>query len=198
MWLWLLRCRLLFTIFLTGEVPKISQERVKAMERCWRELEDKERQRELAALKDSSQNRRVSMTENATKGGLVLSALGFVVAIAAFVLPNEGGITLFLAKAGIGLFMFATVITLWMNSPKLKLLKRKLDRTPEGERRLEAAVKRRQTEDPTLSGFDEYLRSANIREKRDMLTFLERRALLSATLLYIVGLLVESIALFLR
>lgn len=178
---------MLSMLFMTGSVPPLTSSQVDTLNENWLKLTPNLRDRAYNELKDSAQYRRLSMSENAQKGSFVLSALGFAFAIVVFALPNAKGSDLLLTKIGVALYVLAAAIVLWMSSPKFKLYTHRRGRKPEGLRKLEVLVGKSAEE----REFERYVRMTNLRERRDMIAFVERRALLTATLFFISGLVVK-------
>jgi hypothetical protein len=182
---------MLFKILMTGDVPPIPAAQVEEMKKAWLKLPVGEaRQRAYDNLEASTQYRRKSLSENAQKGSFVLSALGFAFAIVVFALPSAKGSDLVFTKASVVLFMSAAAIV-WMSSPKLKIFTRKRNREPEGLRKLRVLVAETEEE----REFERYVRLTNLRERRDMNALMERRALATATIFFILGLVINAMVL---
>lgn len=175
-----------FVIFMTGNVPLFSKNAVEEMAEKWKAASESKRAEVYGSLEKSAQDRRLSMSENAQRGNLVFSALGFAVVLVVLRLQDAKGADMLFTKASMALFMLSAIVVLWMNSPKLKLFKYE-EREPAGLRKL------KELDDE----FERYLELANVRQHRDMITFVERRALLVATLLNILGLLINAVVVLL-
>lgn len=184
------RCWSLFKTTAMGEVEKFSPEMIMQLEAEWLMLDEQTRAEVHADLKASSDNRRGSMAENAKKSATLLGVLGFIAALVAIIAPGAHGVVAMLTATGPITFVIGTGFTIWMNSPKFKLLRRKRNRVPEALRKLQVAsfdVYLREQGWDEYVGFEAYCRSAYVREKRDILTFVERRLLLFVSILFIVG-----------
>jgi len=194
--------------FLTGIVPYFTDDQVEKLRDTWYQvsvLANKLKKPELLQelhddLRLSADNRRNSMAEIVKRGSIPLTVVGFIVAVVALVGQNARPITQVLTVTSMSTFVLGTIVLLLMNSPKLKIWRRKTDYTPHGQRKLEGVLADLKREDGgdskelRMVGFDAYLASAFVRHKRDMITLVERRALFVATWLYIVGMICEFTA----
>ena len=103
------------------------------------------------------------------------------------------GVDLTLTQISVAFYFSAAATVVWMSSPKLKLYTHKRDRRPEGLRKLDVLAEACASDEGRAEAeVNKYLRLANQRERRDMIAFVERRALLTATLLFILGLVIDA------
>ncbi len=195
-----------FLVFLTGKARKFSAKEIKQIKELWRQLSPVQRQEEFdkanegppedprpklhQKFRDTSEKRRGSISENFQRGNFASGPTsGFMAAIATFVIFNVQGFKLTLAFISLILFATAIVLILWTNSPKLGIFC-KGETEPEAIRWLRTAVEKKQAEenDPELVGVYDFIRSGEKRLERDMINLVDRRALMLATIFFIVGL----------
>lgn len=179
--------------FLTGLTPPLLNADIKAMLANWKALPIEKKREEHAELRDSSHKRRLSMSENAQRS-LPLGGLGTIVAVAALVLPTAKGGRLVVAIIGLVFMAIAVTLALWLNVPRHRLFRRRAEkkerRVPAAVAQLKLAVKRYNQEQAENNeyGWDDYLKSAQIREMRDICSAADRWALVAATTCFITGL----------
>lgn len=199
---------MLMKIYFTGIVSYFTDDEVEEMRTLWREamvaainLDEPEQLNKLhQKLRTYGDKRRGSMAEIIKRGGVPLSVVGFIVAVAALVGQNINPLTQSLTIVSMATFVLGTIVLLLTNSPKLKVWRAKSDLKPHGTVLLQSLVKdlklkaSKDRNDKYMVGFDAYLASAFVCRKRDMITLVERRALSVATFLYIVGMSCELVA----
>lgn len=188
------RCWLLFTIFMTGNVPSISAAQVALMRIEWNRIAPDARPKAYEELQSSTRLHRMTIGEIASRGSFMLTTLGFAFGIVVTILPDAKGISLLITKISIAFFFAATVLVLWMLSPKLKFYTRNRDEKPEASRKLSVLPDALASDDAKKDAeFDKYLRLANQRETQDRVASVEQRALLTATLFFILGLVIDAV-----
>lgn len=201
----------LLYMFFTGVVPPLPPKVVAQMRTLWDALPDDEaREAEYAAMKAAADARRASMTDNAARAGLLSGALvgGAAAVVALFQL---GGAAKLLSLIAVALMLATICIVVLAASPKLKLWRARSVRVPTAITRLQAwwpaesAAKGDFSRDVRLDADEvrwlRYLAMANTKEKRDMLLFVERRAvslasggLVAGLVITLVGLLAAAVA----
>lgn len=187
----------LLRIFLTGITPPLTDGDITTMRAAWNALDPDGRVELYQDMREANRGRRLSMTGNAEKGGLLFGAMAFGVVIAVALFTTElSPIVLMLGVAALLCMILSAAVIAEMISPKRKLLKQEVARVPTGVRRAQRAaddLARSQSGD-FKRGWLQYLESAQTQEKRDWLTYVERLALRFACKLFIVGLLLMATA----
>lgn len=88
------RCRPHVMPYLFGDAPPISESHETEMKTNWRKLSPEVRERQIAELKASNQNRRTGITEHGHRANYILTGLAFTGAIASVLIPRLKGSTL--------------------------------------------------------------------------------------------------------
>lgn len=213
---WWERTCMLNKITITGIVPFFTDDEVEEMRQDWLKLSAmayntktdclaKGQQAMVEVyddLRSSADNRRSSMAEIVKRGSVPLAAVGFILAVVASIGQSISVVAQVLLLVSLTTFVLGTVTLVWMNSSKLKVWFRKKNRVPHGTRKLRAKIKdfelARDEKTKYLVGFDDYLKSAFVRHKRDMTVLVERRELSLASCLYIVSIISAYFAYLVR